>query len=57
MTNVDIQDYTKAFTTEIPLMDGGIVDNQGIEPILLANTQMQYDDKRAMVIGTFHVMI
>ena len=47
MTNVDIQDYTKAFTTEIPLMDGGIVDNQGIEPILLANTQMQYDDKRA----------
>ena len=28
-------------------MDGGIVDNQGIEPILLANTQMQYDDERA----------
>ena len=47
MTNVDIQDYTKAFTAEIPLMDGGIVDNQGIEPILLANTQMQYDDERA----------
>lgn len=27
----------------IPLMDGGIADNQGIEPILLASTQMTYD--------------
>lgn len=33
---------------DIPLMDGGIVDNQGIEPILLANSQMQIDDKRAI---------
>lgn len=32
---------------DIPLMDGGIVDNQGIEPILLANSQMQLDDERA----------
>lgn len=32
---------------DIPLMDGGIVDNQGIEPILLANSQMQCDDERA----------
>lgn len=26
------------------LMDGGIVDNQGIEPLLLANQQMTYDN-------------
>ena len=31
----------------IPLMDGGIVDNQGIEPILLASTQMTYDNPNA----------
>lgn len=29
------------------LMDGGIVDNQGIEPVLLANKQMSYDDLEA----------
>lgn len=29
------------------LMDGGIVDNQGIEPILLANQQMSYDNPNA----------
>ncbi len=46
MTDESVQSYTKTLTTEIPLMDGGIVDNQGIEPILLANTQMQYDDER-----------
>jgi predicted acylesterase/phospholipase RssA len=31
----------------IPLMDGGIADNQGIEPILLASTQMTYDNPNA----------
>lgn len=30
-------------TERFNLMDGGIVDNQGIEPILLANQQMSYD--------------
>lgn len=29
------------------LMDGGIVDNQGIEPLLLANQQMTYDNPQA----------
>lgn len=29
------------------LMDGGIVDNQGIEPILLASMQMTYDNPEA----------
>lgn len=29
------------------LMDGGIVDNQGIEPILLASEQMTYDNPNA----------
>lgn len=29
------------------LMDGGIVDNQGIEPLLLANQQMSYDNSLA----------
>ena len=29
------------------LMDGGIVDNQGIEPLLLANQQMTYDNSIA----------
>lgn len=40
-------DIDKNEINDIPLMDGGIVDNQGIEPILLANSQMQYDDERA----------
>lgn len=30
-------------TERFNLMDGGIVDNQGIEPVLLANKQMSYD--------------
>lgn len=29
------------------LMDGGIVDNQGIEPVLLANRQMTFDNSEA----------
>ncbi len=29
------------------LMDGGIVDNQGIEPLILANQQMSYDNPAA----------
>lgn len=29
------------------LMDGGIVDNQGIEPLLLASEQMTYDNPKA----------
>ena len=29
------------------IMDGGIVDNQGIEPILLASAQMTYDNPEA----------
>lgn len=38
--------YTdEAMKKPIPLMDGGIVDNQGIEPILLANRQMALDLK------------
>lgn len=32
---------------DIPLMDGGIADNQGIEPILLASDQMTYDNPDA----------
>lgn len=31
----------------LDLMDGGIVDNQGIEPILLASVQMTYDNPEA----------
>lgn len=33
---------------QIPLMDGGIVDNQGIESLLLANSQMTYDNPKAI---------
>lgn len=43
----DPSNIDKTENEDIPLMDGGIVDNQGIEPILLANAQRQYDDERA----------
>ena len=32
---------------KINLMDGGIVDNQGIEPLILANTHLSYDHLEA----------
>ena len=46
-------DSLESIKEDIPLMDGGIVDNQGIEPILLANSQMQFDDERAKGIKDF----
>lgn len=45
--DASLKAYTDGLKEDIPLMDGGIVDNQGIEPILLANAQMQMDDGRA----------
>lgn len=48
-----LQDSLESIKEDIPLMDGGIVDNQGIEPILLANAQMQFDDERAKGIKDF----
>lgn len=41
--NADYVDAIKPFD----LMDGGIVDNQGIEPLLLASMQMTYDNPKA----------
>jgi predicted acylesterase/phospholipase RssA len=41
--NEDNQEYVSKFGEDIQLMDGGIVDDQGIEPILLANNQMNVD--------------
>lgn len=40
------KDIMKSLGT-FDLMDGGIVDNQGIEPILLASEQMTYDNPSA----------
>lgn len=38
----EVKEYLSQFTP-IGIMDGGIVDNQGIEPILLAEQQMKQD--------------
>lgn len=42
---IDTSGWPKA--ERFNLMDGGIVDNQGIEPLLLASQQMSYDHPQA----------
>lgn len=39
--NKTTKDYISKFTHPVGLMDGGIVDNQGIEPLLLAEKRMK----------------
>ncbi|MFA6811586.1 MAG: patatin-like phospholipase family protein [Bacteroidaceae bacterium] len=45
-TKKENQEYIAA-TTPIGLMDGGIVDNQGVGPITLAEKQMELDNKNS----------
>lgn len=50
--NKECEDYCKG-CKPFELMDGGIIDNQGIEPILLANKQMSYDNSEAQGISDY----
>lgn len=52
-TKADNKEEIKAKTGEFQLMDGGIVDNQGIEPLILANQQMITADGKSNNEGLY----